>query len=669
MGQIREDLILSDQFSASFSRFLDLGNNMIGQMERIDQSVIQLEASMRRSIGGATGALIANMRQMGDVSGELVSGFGRLEDQLIRIAQNTARAADEQSRHEQEVQRTTNSANKLLGVLGRVVSVAAAFKIGKGMIGLSDEVAQTTARLNLMNDGLQETDELQKMIYASAQRTRTSYLATADVVAKLGQRAGQAFGNSAEVVQFAENLNKQFVIAGASQQEIASASLQLTQALGSGVLRGEELNAVFESAPNVIQTIADYLDVDIGKIREMASEGQITADIVRRAMLGATDEIDRQFESMPMTWAQAWTMVKNAGIEGFSEVSESLNEFINSDTGETLIGGLITGIGILTDIASGAVDLLSSGAQFVVDNWNMILPILIGVGAAFAIAGAVGMASGLMTAASWIAAAWPFVLIGAIIGVLVYSLHEAGVSFQTMGAVAGAAFGFIYAVGYNAVADLWNLIAVFIEFFANVWNDPIGSIARLFAGLLDTILGVVETAANAIDAILGSNLSDAVSGFRSAFNDAVIEKYGEADIQVARMEKEDTGTTMAQGAEIGAELGKKLDNTNFSLESLAGDFKGLGGIGAGNDIGNVGKVGSVGKIEQDVNIADENIKLLRDLSERQYVALVNLTVPQTNAIINQTVTGGAGSDVDAMLHALKNELDQQNASHSNVVPA
>ena len=192
---------------------------------------------------------------------------------------------DEQEKHDKKVRQTDNSANKLLSTVKRIVAAAAGFTIGKELLNLSDEMTQTTARLNLMNDGLQTTDQLNQMIYESAQRARTSYLATADVVAKLGQRAGDAFGSSAEVVQFAENLNKQFVIAGASQQEIASASLQLTQALGSGVLRGEELNAVFEAAPNVIQTIADYLDVPIGKIREMASDGEITAGIVKNLSL------------------------------------------------------------------------------------------------------------------------------------------------------------------------------------------------------------------------------------------------------------------------------------------------------------------------------------------------------------------------------------------------
>lgn len=179
------------------------------------------------------------------------------------------------------------------------------------MVALSDSMTQTTARLNMINDGLQTTEELQDKIFASAQRSRTEYLATADIVAKLGQKAGDAFSSNDETIAFAENLNKMFVIAGASQMEMESASLQLTQALGSGVLCGEELNAVFEAAPNVIQSIADYLDVPVGQIKNMASEGQITADIVKNALLGATDEINAQFESMPMTWGQVWTGICN----------------------------------------------------------------------------------------------------------------------------------------------------------------------------------------------------------------------------------------------------------------------------------------------------------------------------------------------------------------------
>lgn len=693
MGEIRENFVLNDQFSSSFSRFLELGNTAINQMGRIDQSIGRTESTMRRSIGGATGAVIGNMRQIGETANEInSSGFDRMETQLRRIVDNTSRAGTEQERHNRAVRETNNSAGNLLSTIKKVVAAAAAFKIGKDTLSLSDEMTQTTARINLMNkgfqtstlpsdgggsqendslnDSLQETERIQELIYRSAQRTRTSYLATADVVAKLGQRAGDAFSGSDEVVAFAENLNKQFVIAGASQQEIASASLQLTQALGSGVLRGEELNSVFEAAPNVIQTIADYLGKPIGEIRALAADGEITADIVKKAMLSATDKINEQFESMPMTWGQAWTTIKNAGVNSLDGVLEKLNEFLNSDTGEKALNGIIGAVEILADIAGGAIDLLAAGADFVVNNWDYVYPVLIGIAAAFVAAGIAGMVSGFSAAAAWISAALPFILIGAAIAFLILVLKKAGVSFEQMGAVAGAAFGALYTMGYNTVADLWNLIAVFAEFFVNVWHDPVGSVVRLFVGVFETILGQVENVANAIDGLLGTNMSGAISSFKSKLSDAVDAKFGEQAVTIKRMSKLDMKSTVINAGNTGASLGKKMDNMNFSLDNITDKLGGLGsgdyGSGIG-DIGNVGKVKSVGKIDQDVNIADENIKLLRDLSERQYVAMVNLTVPQTNLSVSQNVTGGAGSDIDAVLGALNNALGAQHASSSNVV--
>lgn len=642
MGAIQEDLILSDQFSASFSRFLTLGNSMISQMADINTSI----------------------HDMGDASRYVsVQGMNELNDTLKQIVSNTSRAVQEQQEHNQKIQQANQSAGQLLSTVKRVVEVAAGFTIGKEILGLSDEMTQTTARLSLMNDGLQDTDQLQQMIYQSAQRARTDYLATSDVVAKLGQRAGDAFDSSGEVVQFAENLNKQFVIAGASQQEIASASLQLTQALGSGVLRGEELNAVFEAAPNVIQTIADYLDVPIGKIREMASDGQITADVVKNAMLGATETINEQFDDMPMTWGQAWTLMKNAAVNSMDEVLDKINDILQDESAETIINGVIGSFEVLADVASMAVDGLASGAEFVAENWDYIYPILMGVGAAFAIVGVMGMASGISAAAGWMLANWPLTAIGFLVATVALGFSQAGGTAQQAGQLIGTVFGGIYAVGYNLVADLWNLFATFGEFFANFMNNPASAIAHLVSGLLDTILGMVETVANAIDALVGSDLSGAISGFRNTLDSWVDDTFGEQAVEIKRMAKLDTAASAAHGGEVGEELGKKMDNMNFSLEDITGK---MGGPGSTGGLGDIGKVGSVGKIDQDVNIADESIKLLRDLSERQYVALVNLTVPQTNATINQTVTGGGGSDIDAMMQALKNELDQQNASHGNL---
>lgn len=672
MGEIRESLILTDQFSASFSQFLNLGDNMIGQMGRIDQSITRTEAMMRQSIGGAAGAVIANIREIGDTANQISSaGFNRLEAQLTQIVSNTSRAANEQDRHTRAVNNTDNASKKLLSTVKRIVAAAAGFTFGKELLGLSDEMTQTTARINLMTGSLEEAERVQQMIYESALRTGTSYMGMSDVVAKLGQRAGDAFDGSAEVVQFAENLNKQFVIAGASQQEIASASLQLTQALGSGVLRGEELNAVFEAAPNIIQTIADYLGVPIGKIREMAADGQLTAGIVKNALLDATDKINEQFDDMPLTWGRAWEDMKSVAVKSMGEAMKELNDLLNSDVGKDILNGLMGSFEVLADVASMAVDGLVSGAEFVAENWDYIYPVLIGIGAAFVAAGINGFISGIMAMAGWAPIAFILIGIGAAVAATVFILRQAGVSWEQMGQVAGGVLGGLYSFVYTVVAYWWNLFASFAEFFANVFNDPAAAIAHLMFDLFDNILSTVETVASAIDALLGSNLSGAVAGFRSDLSSWVDDTFGENAVEIKRMAALDVGATVNKWSDQGADLGKKMDNMNFSLDDITGKLGGLGGTGTGGlgDIGNVGKVGSVGKIDQDVNIADENIKLLRDLSERQYVALVNLTVPQTNATIHQTVTGGGGSDANAIMDAMTRLLERQHASNSNVVRA
>lgn len=683
MGEIRENLVLTDQFSASFSKFLDLGNNMTAQMERIDTSIQTIgkaanyvSASGFERMDQKLTQINQNIEMLGKAANFInASGFDSLNNTLQQIAANASRAAAAGQQHAQAVKRTDTAANQLLSTMKRIASVTALIAAGKKAMGLSDEFAQTTARLNLMNDGLQETEDLQRLIYESAQRSRTSYTATADVVAKLGQRAGQAFSSNAETIQFAENLNKQFVIAGASQQEIASASLQLTQALGSGVLRGEELNAVFEAAPNIIQTIADYLDVPIGKIRDLAADGQITADIVKDAMLSATENINEQFEDMPITFSQAFSLATNRAMMSMQEGLGGMNEFLNTEETMGAIMRLADIFSVLAEIGMGALTGIGEMASFVVNNLDFIIPILTAIGIAFAIMHAQAIATALASvggalasAAAWAVANWPILLLVALMAGALIAAQQFGFGMEAVGGWVGQVFGMIYAVGYNIFASLWNAIASFAEFFANVWNDPLGATARLFADVFDTILGIVETVAGAIDALIGSDLSSSVSGFREQIGSWVDENFGENAIQIKRMASLDVKDTAAAGGEIGAGLGKKLDNMNFSLDDIAGSLGGLGATGSGG-LGDIGKVGSVGKIEQDVNIADENIKLLRDLSERQYVAMVNLTVPQTNATINQTVNGGGGSDANAIMDAMTRLLARQHAAGSNIVPA
>lgn len=705
MGQIREELVLTDGFSASFSQFLSLGTSSIAKMEHLDgtiqsvgstlqTSIAQEAVQTRQSIDGVT----QSINQMSDALQYIsVQGMDEINRTIQQIGVN-------QRRHTEETKQTSRAAGSLLRTFRQIAVATGAVSLVKSFLGFADQQTQITARLNLMNDGLQSTAELQDMIYVSAQRTRSAYDTTAQVVAGLGQRAGKAFSSSAEIVQFAENLNKQFKIAGASQQEISSASLQLTQALGSGVLRGEELNAVFESAPNIIQTIADYLGEDIGKIRDLAADGQITAEIVKNAMLKATDEIDAEFQQMPMTLAEAFTMGKNAIQKSLQDSFSGWSKFLKSDEGQQAIMRTINLFTVLVQIGVGALSAIGQGALWVSNNLDFILPILVAIGVAYAITkaeaikaagasviGAVASASewsrtalamtvgavksgiawaataavnvvgalksgaawramsaanvlgALKAAAAWSVAQLPLLLIIALIAAAVGYVISLGITFEDVGRVAGSTLGFIYAIGYNVFSSLWNVIASFAEFFANVWNDSLGATVRLFFDVFDSILGIVETVAGAIDALLRTDMAGAVSGFRDKMSGWVDDTFGENAVQIKRMSELDVVATSQQFGDIGANLGSKLDNMDLSLESLTDSLGGLNGFDASSiptadNLGDIGKVGKVGKIEDDVKLSDEDIKIYRDLAERRYMNNIELQTmaPQINVSIPES---------------------------------
>ena len=310
-------------------------------------------------------------------------------DAYLRLSQtvgNTERYirdnVDEQGRFNQEVSAGTQQANELTNTIKRAVAAYISIQsVGKAL-NISDELVQTTSRLNMMNDGVQTTAELVNMVYAAAQDARGSFSQMADVVARFGNNAKDAFSSSEEVVAFADLIQKQMTIAGASTQEAANAELQLSQALGSGVLRGDELNSIFEQAPNLIQNIADYLDVPIGKIREMAADGELSADVVKAAIFSAADDINSKFNEMPMTWGQIWQSMQNTALIAFQPVLQRLNDLANSEAFQTFIQGAIEAMATLANILLNVFDLAMSIGTFIGDNWSIIAPIVYGIVAA-----------------------------------------------------------------------------------------------------------------------------------------------------------------------------------------------------------------------------------------------------------------------------------------------
>lgn len=306
---------------------------------------------------------------------------------LDSVKENIQGMDQKQRNFNQQVQKGASVADGLSAKFKKIADTIFSLKTAEKVLDLSDSLTNTKARLNNAqihfadNSSIAETE---KLIMASAQRSRSSYLSMADAVAKLGNNAYASFHGMEEIVGFSELINKQFVLGGASAQEQSSVMLQLTQAMSSGVLQGDELRSIFEKAPGVIQNIADYLEVPIGRIREIGANGQITAEIVKNATFAAADEINGKFEQMPQTFAQIWTSFQNNALMAFQPVLQRMNEIANTEAFQSFVSGVVKGLGVVAGIALGIFDLLMGMAGVVVDNWSWIAPLIVVVTTALA---------------------------------------------------------------------------------------------------------------------------------------------------------------------------------------------------------------------------------------------------------------------------------------------
>lgn len=551
-----------------------------------------------------------------------------------------SRQVDNFNNRQEQAERGAKKVKSVWSSLGGVIKSAIAAFSAKQVIELADSMTTTRARLDLMNDGLQTTAELQDMIMESANRSRASYQTTADAVAKMGIMAGDAFSSNEELIAFSELINKQFTIAGTSAAGIDAAMLQLTQAMSSGVLRGEELNSVFEQAPTIIQTIADYLGVPIGKIREMAAEGQITSTIVKNAMLASADEINAKFASMPMTFSQVWTIAKNIALEAFSPVL-------------TLIG---------------------QGAQWIYDNWSMIAPVFWGVAAA---ALGYAVALGIQTVATWIATGAaqaffttlltnPLFWIALAIGVVVAAIYK---WVQSVGGLKVA-----WLTGVYFVMDLWNRLQLaFYTAGVNIQNfmgDMKAGVLMILQNMVNGAIDIINGFINLLNKIPGVSIDlidqmtfgttaqleneankQARAADLAAYQDQINSQIAERDAALDAMKSEARAATAQREAEIAAARAEAAAAGEGSTEP---DWAAYANSGTG-DIGNVGHVGSVGSIDEDVNIAEEDLKFLRDVAEMRYVQnFVTLTpTVAVDAKISEKV------DVDEVVSRIEDRLETE----------
>ena len=685
MGKIQENLVLPDEFTAAFTRFLTLGESAVGATERINNSINMMGQSSNTiaaagfntldqkitELSGKIQEQGAALQALGDTANS-ISGKG-FDQMTAAIKEGNSALIDtieNQSRLGRETLKTNDQAGKLLSTIKRIAAAAGVTTLVRSFLDFSDTQAQINARLNLMNDGFQTTNELSEMIYQSALRSKAAYSDTADAVGKMGLNAGNAFSSNQELIAFTEQVNKQFKIGGASAQEQSNAMVQLTQAMAAGVLRGQDLNSILAAAPGIARTIEESMGWASGSIKQYAEDGKVTAQVVKNALLDMADQTNQKFESIPMTLSDAMTQAQNIVQHEVKQMAQSWNDFIQTDQGQEILGEAISLLSVMAQVGTDALAGIGSAALFAADNMDMILPILAAVGLGFLLVKAQAVQAALGSAAvagihmaSWAAANWPILLLVALFAGALIAAQQFGIGMQQVGGWVGQVFGMIYAVGYNVFATLWNVIASFAEFFANVFNDPVAAIAHLFSNALDTILSMVETAAGAIDALTGSHLQGAVSGFRGKLSGWVDDTFGENAIQIKRMANLDIGATAAEWGNYGANLGSKLDNLDLDIGKLAGSFNDLD-LSGGNNIDKVAKVGKVGKVD-DIKLSDEDLKIYRDLAERRYMNKIELKTlaPEINVSIPESAGGNLTAD-DVTDYIRKMLIEQMNSQTS-----
>lgn len=684
MATITTGIQLADNFSAPLMHIVSAVNMTISAMNDMNQSMnagvntASLSAA-RNEIAQATVAA-EEFNQTMQQAGSPINDNIRRQEQFNQSLQNGA-------------SESSNLVSAIKRMAGAYLSIQTAGKI----LEMSDEITQTTSRLNMMNDGLQSTADLYNMVYVAANDARGSLGDMASVVARFGNNAKDAFSSSAEVVQFANLVQKQMTIAGASTQEAANAELQLSQALGSGVLRGDELNSIFEQAPNLIQNIADYLDVPIGKIRSMAQDGELSADVVKQAVFAATDEINANFESMPMTWGQMWTVFQNNATMAFQPVLQRLNDLANTDGFQTFTTNAINDLAVVAGVVLDIFEGIGSVGTFVSDNWQIIGPIVEGVAAALTVYYGWQLLSTSATkaaaAAQWIYNAAmnanPAAIVAISIGALIVLIGILANKFTGTGHIAQSVFGMITG-GINVVIQYfknWGLTVA--DIFIGIWNaggacatnveiafhNAISHVQALWYNMLSTALTVVSGICSALNKLPFvdfdySGITGAADNYASKAAAAAGNTKDYASVPAAFSKGVKTYDTYQKGwvndaytagAAWGDGVTSKIKNTLSSKATNipnANNYpNALASSNAATAANTADTAKNTAKTANTLSASSEDLKYLRDIADREYVNKFTTAQIKVEMINHNNVNNDM--DLDGMAEHLRSKIEEE----------
>lgn len=565
-----------------------------------------------------------------------------------------------------EMQSVHNQATGLRSAVTGLVAGFATIATVRKAIALSDELSLVQARLNGVNDGLQTTAELQEMIYQAAQRSRGEYIGMMGTVAGLKAQTGDTFSSVKEALAFTELLQKQFKIAGTDATGISSTMYNLTQALSTGVLRGQDLNIVMSNAPQIAQRIARYMGLSVGELKKVAAEGKVTSDIVKNAMLSGADEINQQFEQMPMTFGDAMTRLQNMAVRAFQPVGQMISDAINSSGVEEALNGIGRAVYVVMAVIGTALSFIMQGFG------------LIGQ--------AIGFVTGLFGGAGSIAVAVVSTVVGVFLAAEAVVINAVALVYNFFStAVATLQANWAYFC-YDAQKSIIEFASGSVRAFADVVRgaeSAANAIANAFISGANAAIGGINGLINAINQIPGVNLStvseiaaanvdhglsDKIENIAATLDAMKPDAPDTSAITANTMDYINVGDAFAKGQDIGAGwvngitegMNNITDFGGFGDLFNAGDFSNL--MPAGGDVGKVGKVGKV----DNVKLSDEDLKIYRDLAERRYMNNIELKTLAPEITVN--LPAGASGNVTAqdVADRLKRMLIEQMSAQTAV---
>jgi len=630
MATVRNTITLNDRMSPVL-------NNLTQNLTATDHAMMMLERRVRSGFASPADLIAARAAVQSTTTAvnQLQNGLS----QIPPVASNVGRSF-------------SNWRNPLMEAAAAITVIKAAFYGLRDITEIPDKFVMTAARLDLMNDGLQTSIELQDEVFAAANRSRGSYTAMASSIAKIGILASDAFGSTAEIVAFTELMQKSFVVGGSSTMEQQSGMYQLTQALASGKLQGDEFRSIMETAPMLAQAIATYTGKSRGDLKKMSRDGTITADIIKGAMFAAGEDINKKFKTIPRTFASAFNEMGNKALVSFRKVFDRITTMLNSP-------GMIQFI----DTFSIGMQLIATALVIVIDNISGLFklmqpftPILIAIGAAIA---AFTVITWAMQAAT-LAAAAAQAIYNAVMMANPTALMIAGI----VGLI--AALGYLYVTNEETATGMTKAWDGFISFFERVgfgfklvWFGVLTTVGIMKVGILAIIDALINSVIGMINGLLQTlNLIPGVSipimkwseMGKTAAQEEINAATARGDIlaEDARGIEERDAQRASNVTERVVNRNKWIDEVKMGIDKAKAPFE-----------SNIGKVGEVGKIKDAVDISDEDLKLLKDVAAKEFAVSYRQITPQMSVTfgdVRETV------DVNNLLNVIATMTEEALAS-------